>query len=264
MFWQPLLKIQICAFGLQNRLNKATALTTWNDFSWLQVLISHAENKDGSGGPLDYEDLKDLVFPRERVELERTLMEPTEHQSIIVVRQRIHIHIHIALWQVKTTDHLHLCVNHAELEETFPSPLVPVKTHLAFAISLSFHDVCFLNSTQYFPFRSSSIVFPLLIYFPLSHPFLVSHALFSFILYLWCSFPILWSIIMWSNTNTHSHRVRLLSGGIWCQIHADICVGFVLFSSLVQLHIQKEPGNLRNTSQDCARTRDTTGQKHDI
>ncbi|XP_076583150.1 transforming growth factor beta receptor type 3 [Chaetodon auriga] len=48
------------------------------------VLISHAE--DGSGGPLDYDDLEsgDLVFPREPVELERTLTEPAEHQSVIV------------------------------------------------------------------------------------------------------------------------------------------------------------------------------------
>ncbi|TMS19936.1 transforming growth factor beta receptor type 3 isoform X1 [Larimichthys crocea] len=50
------------------------------------VLISHAETKDGSGGPLDYEDLEsgDLVFPREPVELDRPFMEPTEHRSSIV------------------------------------------------------------------------------------------------------------------------------------------------------------------------------------
>ncbi|XP_030289139.1 transforming growth factor beta receptor type 3 [Sparus aurata] len=43
------------------------------------VLISHSESKDGSGGPLDYDDLEsgDLVFPRDPVE-------PTEHQSVIV------------------------------------------------------------------------------------------------------------------------------------------------------------------------------------
>ncbi|XP_044055525.1 transforming growth factor beta receptor type 3 isoform X2 [Siniperca chuatsi] len=44
------------------------------------VLISHAETKDGSGGPLDYEDL-DALDP---VELERTFTEPTEHQSVIM------------------------------------------------------------------------------------------------------------------------------------------------------------------------------------
>lgn len=55
----------------------------------MQVLISHAETKDGSGGPLDYDDVKELVFPREPAELERTLTGPTEHQSIIGVRQRI-------------------------------------------------------------------------------------------------------------------------------------------------------------------------------
>ncbi|XP_070817017.1 transforming growth factor beta receptor type 3 [Chaetodon trifascialis] len=48
------------------------------------VLISHAETKDGSGRPLDYDDLEsgDLVFPRDPVELERT--EPAEHQSVIM------------------------------------------------------------------------------------------------------------------------------------------------------------------------------------
>ncbi|XP_039983903.1 transforming growth factor beta receptor type 3 [Xiphias gladius] len=47
------------------------------------VLISHAETKDGSGGPLDYEDLEsgDVLSP---VELERKFTEPTEHQSVIV------------------------------------------------------------------------------------------------------------------------------------------------------------------------------------
>ncbi|XP_060934394.1 transforming growth factor beta receptor type 3 [Limanda limanda] len=49
------------------------------------VLISHAENKDGSGRPLDFGDLEsgDVLFPRDPVELERTISEPTEHQSII-------------------------------------------------------------------------------------------------------------------------------------------------------------------------------------
>eukprot|EP00064_Thunnus_orientalis_P001073 superscaffoldBa00000066_g1074 len=50
------------------------------------VLISHAETKDGSGGPLEYEDLEsgDVLFPRDTVELERTFTEPIEHQSVIV------------------------------------------------------------------------------------------------------------------------------------------------------------------------------------
>ncbi|XP_034386650.1 transforming growth factor beta receptor type 3 isoform X1 [Cyclopterus lumpus] len=50
------------------------------------VLISHTENKDGSGRPLDYEDLEsgDVLFPRDPVELERTFTEPAEHQSVIV------------------------------------------------------------------------------------------------------------------------------------------------------------------------------------
>ncbi|XP_049443361.1 transforming growth factor beta receptor type 3 [Epinephelus fuscoguttatus] len=48
------------------------------------VLISHAETKDGSGGPLDYEDLEsgDVLFPRDPVE--RTLTEAPEHQSVIM------------------------------------------------------------------------------------------------------------------------------------------------------------------------------------
>ncbi|XP_029988818.1 transforming growth factor beta receptor type 3 [Sphaeramia orbicularis] len=47
------------------------------------VLVSHAETKDGSGGPVDDEDLEsgDVLFPREPVDLERP---PTEHQSVIM------------------------------------------------------------------------------------------------------------------------------------------------------------------------------------
>ena len=60
-------------------------------FCGLQVLISHAETKDGSGGPLEYEDLESGdVFPRETVDLERMSTEPVEHQSAIMVRQLNH------------------------------------------------------------------------------------------------------------------------------------------------------------------------------
>lgn len=47
------------------------------------VLVSHAETKDGSGGPVDDEDLEsgDVLFPREPVDLERP---PIEHQSVIM------------------------------------------------------------------------------------------------------------------------------------------------------------------------------------
>lgn len=50
------------------------------------VVISHAETKDGSGGPVDYEDLEsgDLVFPRNPVESEKAYREPTEHLSSIM------------------------------------------------------------------------------------------------------------------------------------------------------------------------------------
>ncbi|CAJ1059748.1 transforming growth factor beta receptor type 3 [Xyrichtys novacula] len=50
------------------------------------VLISHTENKDGSGGPMDYDDLEsgDVLFPRDPADLEKTFREPTEHQSVIV------------------------------------------------------------------------------------------------------------------------------------------------------------------------------------
>ncbi|XP_071343337.1 transforming growth factor beta receptor type 3 [Trachinotus anak] len=49
------------------------------------VLIS-SETKDGSGGPVDYEDLEsgDVLFSKDPVELEKTFTEPTEHQSVIV------------------------------------------------------------------------------------------------------------------------------------------------------------------------------------
>uniref|UniRef100_A0A8C2ZNR1 Transforming growth factor, beta receptor III n=1 Tax=Cyclopterus lumpus TaxID=8103 RepID=A0A8C2ZNR1_CYCLU len=88
---------------------------------------------DGSGRPLDYEDLEsgDVLFPRDPVELERTFTEPAEHQSVIVVR------IIVALswggvgggWggggQVKTNDHLHLYVNHSEIHLKKCFPLLP-------------------------------------------------------------------------------------------------------------------------------------------
>ncbi|XP_074524470.1 transforming growth factor beta receptor type 3 [Halichoeres trimaculatus] len=53
------------------------------------VLISHTENKDGSGGPMDYDDLEsgEVLFPRDP---ERTLTEPTEHQSVIVFNCTYH------------------------------------------------------------------------------------------------------------------------------------------------------------------------------
>lgn len=58
----------------------------------LQVLISHAETKDGSGGPPGYEDQEsgDVLFPRDSAELERTFTEPKEHQLVIVVRHWNH------------------------------------------------------------------------------------------------------------------------------------------------------------------------------
>ncbi|XP_068599504.1 transforming growth factor beta receptor type 3 [Brachionichthys hirsutus] len=48
------------------------------------VLISYSETKDGSGRPLDYEDLEELAFLRDRLEVEGTLTEPTEHQTVVV------------------------------------------------------------------------------------------------------------------------------------------------------------------------------------
>ncbi|XP_054645589.1 transforming growth factor beta receptor type 3 [Dunckerocampus dactyliophorus] len=47
------------------------------------VLISSAESKDGSGGPIEYEDLEsgEVLFPREAVDLERT--PPRDQLSII-------------------------------------------------------------------------------------------------------------------------------------------------------------------------------------
>lgn len=82
----------------------------------LQVLISHSETKDGSGGP-DYEDLE----PGDPVELERTFTEPTEHQSVIVVRQCYQCgsaptQAGVNVKTSRPPDHLHLYVNHAELE----------------------------------------------------------------------------------------------------------------------------------------------------
>ncbi|XP_034566107.1 transforming growth factor beta receptor type 3 [Notolabrus celidotus] len=56
------------------------------------VLISHTENKDGSGGPLDYDDLEsgDVLFPREP--LEKTFTEPKERQAVIVFNCTYHKH----------------------------------------------------------------------------------------------------------------------------------------------------------------------------
>lgn len=62
----------------------------WNLFVvyHLQVLINHAENKDGSGRPLDYEDLEsgEVLFPRDTTEsARRTRPQPAEHQSVVPV-----------------------------------------------------------------------------------------------------------------------------------------------------------------------------------
>lgn len=48
------------------------------------VLISPAEHKDGSGGPADVEELKDLVFPREPSEAGRRQPEGAEPQTAVV------------------------------------------------------------------------------------------------------------------------------------------------------------------------------------
>lgn len=99
----PLKDLNHCAAGVLDTVKKAQLLAfgfiskngkPGNYFLRLQVLISHAE--DGSGGPLYYDDVKDLMFPREPAALERTLRESSEPQSIITVRQRIYIHIHVA------------------------------------------------------------------------------------------------------------------------------------------------------------------------
>lgn len=49
------------------------------------VMISHAETKDGSGGPLDYEDLEsgDVLFPRDPAESERMFREQRQHPYTI-------------------------------------------------------------------------------------------------------------------------------------------------------------------------------------
>ncbi|XP_028259052.1 transforming growth factor beta receptor type 3 [Parambassis ranga] len=49
------------------------------------VIINHAETKDGSGGPLDYEDLEseDVLFPRVRAGSEKTSTDQRQHPSII-------------------------------------------------------------------------------------------------------------------------------------------------------------------------------------
>lgn len=58
----------------------------------IQILISHAEPKDGSGGPPDDEDREsgDVTFPGEAEELERAaFLEHTtdpDHRSSILVR----------------------------------------------------------------------------------------------------------------------------------------------------------------------------------
>lgn len=58
----------------------------------IQILISHDEPKDGSGVPLDYDDLEsgDVTFPGETEALERAaFLEHTtgpDHRSSILVR----------------------------------------------------------------------------------------------------------------------------------------------------------------------------------
>lgn len=58
------------------------------------ILISHAEGKDGSGGPLDYDDREseDMVFPRGTEEMERTFVEPTEQQPSILFNCTYQMH----------------------------------------------------------------------------------------------------------------------------------------------------------------------------
>lgn len=75
---------------LFNTLLKKTQAEFLFYFLWFQVLISNAENKDGAGGP---GNIKDLMFPRDPSELERTATESAQHEVVIMVRHKIHNHI---------------------------------------------------------------------------------------------------------------------------------------------------------------------------
>lgn len=197
----------------------------------LQVLISHSESKDGSGGPLDYDDLEsgDLVFPRDPVE-------PTEHQSVIVVRPLNHCGSVSGRASLHCRGDRSTSQDHRSSTSQFKtwgdgrnfisqSPLVLLKTHLAPAISLCFHDVCFMNLTWHFSILKFLHLLP-------------STDLFSFV----SSIPHLPLIVLvytvslmflpcfLLHLNVVKHEVRVLSNGIWSQIPADICFGFVFFS----------------------------------
>ena len=80
-------------------------------------MISHPETKDGSGGPLDYDDLEseDVMLPRV-VESGGIFSEQRQHPSVIEVSNWTHCH------------HLQ-------------SSLVQVKSYLAPTVSLPSYDV---------------------------------------------------------------------------------------------------------------------------
>lgn len=56
-------------------------------FCGLQVIISPAETRNGSGGPVDFEDLESVngPFPKDLVEPERILTEQKQQVSMIEV-----------------------------------------------------------------------------------------------------------------------------------------------------------------------------------
>lgn len=76
-------------FFLSLSTSRGSVLVTNRLLCDLQVLISHAETKDGSGGPGDYDDSEhaDVLLPKDLADLGRTFTEPIEQPSVIVVRQ---------------------------------------------------------------------------------------------------------------------------------------------------------------------------------
>lgn len=78
----------------------------------------------------------------------------------------------------------------AELEDTPLCPSVLVKAPLAFATSPSFHDVCFLNWTWYFPFCWRIHLHPLCrtIFLCLIHSSSPTHCSYSYCIFV---FPFL-------------------------------------------------------------------------
>lgn len=101
-------------FFLSLSTSRGSVLVTNRLLCDLQVLISHAETKDGSGGPGDYDDSEhaDVLPPKDLADLGRVFTEPIEQPSVIVVRQWTYCDVSVtaALYLSVKVDHWPLII----------------------------------------------------------------------------------------------------------------------------------------------------------